>query len=143
MAHKTANILNLLTYNKESAIKTLSEEVGWHYYGGKHLESIYTRWVQGYLLPKKFGIDKRKMHFSTLICSQYMTRTEALEQLKTPPYPVELQEQDKAEVMKRFDLSKEEFMRIMKLPVRKFSDFKSYENSLPYATARKIKRMVW
>lgn len=143
LVHKTANILNLLTYNKEEAIETLGKEVGWHYYGGKHLESIYTRWVQGYLLPKKFGIDKRKMHYSTLICSGYMERSEALVQLHHPPYPVELQEQDKVEVMKRFGLSKEEFMRIMKLPIRKFSDFKSYENSLPYATARKIKRMVW
>jgi N-acetyl sugar amidotransferase len=143
LVHKSVNILNLLDYNKESAIETLAKEVGWHYYGGKHLESIYTRWVQGYLLPKKFGIEKRKMHFSTLICSELMSREDALTQLTYPPYPVELQEMDKQEVMKRFDLSKDEFSRIMKLPIRKFSDFKSYENSLPYSTVRNIKRLLW
>jgi hypothetical protein len=39
-------------------MRILSEELGWKYYGGKHHESIYTRFYQGYVLPKKFKIDK-------------------------------------------------------------------------------------
>ena len=66
-------------------MQTLERELGWKYYGWKHYESIYTRFYQGYILPKKFGYDKRKSHLSSLICSGEMTREEALEELKKEP----------------------------------------------------------
>ena len=49
--------------------KLLQDKLGWVYYGGKHYESIYTRFFQAYVLPRKFDIDKRKAHHSTLVCS--------------------------------------------------------------------------
>ena len=50
------------------------QNYGWEDYGGKHYESVYTRFYQGWILPHKFGYDKRRMHLSTLICSGQMTR---------------------------------------------------------------------
>ncbi|RME24979.1 MAG: N-acetyl sugar amidotransferase, partial [Candidatus Zixiibacteriota bacterium] len=54
--------LNFLPYNKELAISTLESELGWKYYGGKHYESRFTKFFQGYYLPVRFGYDKRRAH---------------------------------------------------------------------------------
>ena len=85
---KRIDILDYLDYVKKDAVQVLEQEIGWRYYGGKHCESIYTRFFQGYILPKKFGYDKRKAHFSSLICSGEMTREEALQSLKKEIYPI-------------------------------------------------------
>ena len=66
---KVIQILNYLNYKKEEAKKIIKKELSWEDYGAKHHESIYTRFVQAYILPKKFNIDKRKAHLSSLICS--------------------------------------------------------------------------
>lgn len=130
--HKTINILNYLEYSKKEAMKILENELGWKYYGGKHFESIYTRFYQGYILPRKFSYDKRRMHLSSLICSGEITRSDAIEELKNEPYPLELQQQDKEYVIKKLGITDIEFERIMNLPKRKFEDFPSYGNSKIY-----------
>ena len=70
------------------------EKLKWKDYGGKHYESVFTRFYQGYILPKKFNVDKRKAHLSCLICNKNITREEALEKLKMETYPIEKQEED-------------------------------------------------
>lgn len=120
------DILNYLNYVKKDAMAFLEKELGWKYYGGKHYENIYTRFYQGYILPQKFGYDKRKTHFSSLICSGEITRAQALEELKTEPYPVDLQEQDKEYVIKKLGLTEEELEGIMNLPRKSFWDYPSY-----------------
>jgi N-acetyl sugar amidotransferase len=120
------DILNYVDYRKEDAVRILQEELGWQDYGGKHYESIYTRFVQGYILPEKFGYDKRKMHFSSLICSAEMTRSEALKQLKQPTYPPSLQEEDRVHVLAKLGLSEQEFTEIMQLPKKTIYDYPSY-----------------
>ena len=106
-------------------MEIIQKELDWRDYGGKHYESQFTKFYQAYILPEKFHIDKRKAHLSTLICSNQMTRTEALAELEKPLYdPAQLQS-DKEYVMKKFGLSPEEFEKIMHLPVRKHSEFKS------------------
>ena len=93
--------------------RTISKELDWKDYGGKHYESVFTRFYQGYVLPKKFNIDKRKAHWSALICSGQATREEALKDLSNEPYPVDLQNQDAEYVTKKLDFSQEEFQQIM------------------------------
>ena len=39
-------ILNYIDYNKEKVIELLEKEFGWKRYGGKHYESIFTRFFQ-------------------------------------------------------------------------------------------------
>jgi N-acetyl sugar amidotransferase len=110
---KPIDVLNYVDYNIEKAISEMEQNMGWKYYGGKHHESIFTKFYQGYILPVKFGIDKRTAHYSTLICSGNMTREEAIEKLKVPVYqPAEL-DADMEYVLKKFNLSEAEFKNIM------------------------------
>ena len=64
---KSVPVLDLVEYDKAAAKKLLMERYGWRDYGGKHYESVFTRFYQGYILPTKFNIDKRRAHLSTLI----------------------------------------------------------------------------
>ena len=123
---KWINLLNYVDYVKSDAIHVLERELGWKYYGGKHYESIYTRFFQGYILPVKFGYDKRRCHFSSLICSGEMKREEALKALETPTYPPEMQKEDREYVLKKFGLTEEDFNAIMKLPKKTIYNYPSY-----------------
>ncbi|MBI3151540.1 MAG: N-acetyl sugar amidotransferase, partial [Chloroflexi bacterium] len=120
------DILNYLDYNKQEAMQLLENELGWKYYGGKHHESIYTRFYQGYILPTKFGYDKRRSHLSSQICSGEFTRDEALAELDKPTYAPTLQENDREYVVKKLGLDDAEFEAIMKLPRKNFWDYPSY-----------------
>ncbi len=113
---QTISLLNYVDYNKAKVKEVITKELGWQDYGGKHFESVFTRFYQGYILPKKFNIDKRKAHLSALICSGQITREEALEELKTETYDSALQKEDRSFVIKKFDLTEEEFERIMQAP---------------------------
>lgn len=115
--------LSYYPYVKSEAIATLAREIGWRAYGGKHHESIITRFYQGYILPTKFGIDKRRLHLSRLICSGQVTREEALEELKQPQYDPELQKADREYVCKKFRIPVEEFDGLMRAVPRSHFEF--------------------
>jgi hypothetical protein len=127
-------ILNYVPYQKKAAMELLKKEFGWEYYGGKHYESIYTRFYQGYILPVKFGFDKRLSHLSCLVNNREITREEALVEMEKPAIePAQLRE-DRAFVLKKLGLSEREFEDIMALPRKTFWDYPSYERdfaSLP------------
>lgn len=122
---RTVSILNYIDYDKNEAMRVLTEELGWQYYGGKHHESIYTRFYQGYVLPKKFGIDKRYGHLSDLINAGQLTREQALEEMKQPPYPEAQQLDDLAYVTKKLGLRGAAFDAIMAQPVKSFRDYRN------------------
>lgn len=111
--YKNICILNYIDYNKEDAKKIISSELGWKDYGGKHFESVFTKFYQSYYLPVKFNIDKRKAHLSNLICSGQMTRDKALELMMQPILNEEEQKDLVEYVIKKWDLNKNEFDRIM------------------------------
>ncbi|HPV44387.1 MAG TPA: N-acetyl sugar amidotransferase [Methylotenera sp.] len=81
------DFLDYVDYYKPKCLQELQEKIGYRPYPYKHYESIFTRFYQGYLLPKKFGVDKRRLHLSTLICSGQMKREEAKKLLEESPYP--------------------------------------------------------
>ena len=120
---RTVSILNFTDYNKEKVMNLLKNELGWVYYGGKHYESVYTRFYQGYLLPTKFGVDKRYGHLSDLINAGQISREEALEELQKPTYTDDMTIQDKSYVIKKLGLSESEFEEIMSSPVKSFRDY--------------------
>jgi N-acetyl sugar amidotransferase len=120
------DVLNYVDYVKEQAKVLLIRELGWRDYGGKHFESIYTRFYQGYILPKKFGYDKRRTHLSSLICSGEMTRLQALEVLENEPYPADQQLADREYVIKKLGITSEAFDEIMRLPAKSYWDYPSY-----------------
>jgi len=119
------SILNYVPYNKASIKEVITKELEWRDYGGKHYESVFTKFYQAYILPEKFGIDKRKPHLSTLICSGQMSREEALKELEKPLYKQEELKNDKEYVIKKFGITDAEFESIMKIPRREHDEFKS------------------
>lgn len=129
---KMIRLLNYVPYDKEAAMKVIQDKLGWVYYGGKHYESIFTRFFQAYILPVKFNIDKRKAHLSTLICSGQISRDAALEEMKKPAYPADLFKEDKEYVIKKLGLSTEEFETIMKSPVKNYKDYPNDEKKLKF-----------
>ncbi|MCX8040108.1 MAG: N-acetyl sugar amidotransferase [Planctomycetota bacterium] len=124
--------LDWIAYRKAAAKQRLISEIGWGDYGGKHHESIYTRWYQGCYLPRKFGFDKRRAHCSSLICSGELTRAEALRQLAEPPYDPELQAADTRYVARKLGLSEAQMQEIWRAPPRRFADYPSYAGSWWY-----------
>jgi N-acetyl sugar amidotransferase len=126
-AHQTLDILDYVDYSKSAALVLLQDSLGWRDYGGKHFESIYTRWYQGVYLPKKFGYDKRRSHLSSRICSGELTREFALAELQGPPYATQLQEDDATYVAKKLGITRPALDAMMAAPARRFSDFASYE----------------
>ena len=119
--------LNVINYNKKSALETLKTEFDWRYYGGKHYESIFTKFYQAYILPTKFGIDKRKVHFSALIRNGEITRDQALQELRKPLYDESELKSDREFVLKKLGFSDVEFNDFMKEKPRSHSDFKNEE----------------
>ncbi len=120
-------VLDYLEYNKENVMKILEDELDWKYYGGKHYESIFTRFYQGYILPKKFNVDKRKAHYSTLINSEQMTREEALKDLENDIYPMELQEEDFELVCKKLGFTHKEMEGYIRRNSKNHSNYASDE----------------
>lgn len=123
---RVVRLLNYIDYNRRTVMETLEKELSWEDYGGKHYESIYTRFFQSYVLPKKFNIDKRIVHFSALIRSGQMTREEALHKIKEDPYPAEKVKEDMQYVIKKLDITKEEFEDILSRPPKTFLDYSTY-----------------
>ena len=116
--------LDYIDYNKKAVLSELKEFSDYNYYGGKHYESILTRFLQCYYLPTKYGFDKRKSHFSSLIVDGQMTRDEALKELEKPAYiSDELKEQDMNYLANYFGISRKEFDEIIALPPKQHKDY--------------------
>ena len=118
-------LLNLVDYNKFEVKKKLVSELSWKDYGGKHFESIFTRFYQGYILPNKFNIDKRVFHYSCLVQSEQITREQAIKLLQEPIYDINLLESDKKYVLKKLNFNEATFEDYMRAPIRKHNEFKS------------------
>lgn len=123
-------LLNYIDYNKAEAVELLKRELGWQPYTGKHHESVYTRFFQSYILPVKFGFDKRIMHLSALVMSGQMTRDDALAELHKPICAPEIIREDKTYVAKKFGITEQELDSILALPPKQNSEYPSSEKSL-------------
>jgi N-acetyl sugar amidotransferase len=78
-----------ISYNKFLALDNLEKNYGYKRYLFKHYESVFTRFYQAYILPKKFNVDKRRLHLSSLIISEQISREEALKELSGIAYKSE------------------------------------------------------
>ncbi len=122
------NILDYVEYDKDKAKETIVKELEWKDYGGKHHESLFTKFYQAHILPEKFKIDKRKAHYSTLICSGQLTKAQALKELEKPIYdPLKLKE-DKEFVLKKLGFTNEWFAAYLKRPPVSHFAYPSYTN---------------
>ena len=133
------NILNYVDFNKTNAMKLIQDKLDWVYYGGKHYESIYTRFTQSYIQPVKFNIDKRKAHHSNLICSGELTREEAIKDLTTNPYKdSKMLEEDKEYFIKKMRMTRDEFSNIMNAETKRYQDYNGYYNHWFYSGLKRI-----
>lgn len=134
--------LNYIDYDKEQYKRLLTAKLDWKDYGGKHYESTWTKFFQAYILPTKFGVDKRKSHLSSMICSGKLDRDSALAELAKPLYEPDNFERDLAIVLERLRLSREQFEAIMAHPPKKHTDYPS--NAFAFDTlgflARRFRR---
>ena len=105
--------LNAVNFKRSDAVDLLQKEYEWKDYGGKHHESIFTKFYQSYVLPKKFKVDKRKAHFSCLIRNEEISRDEALQKVESPAYSNSDLAIEMPFVLKKLDFSQEEFEILM------------------------------
>jgi N-acetyl sugar amidotransferase len=116
--------LNSVPYVKEDAMQLLVDRFGWERYPHKHYESRFTRFYEGYWLPTKFGYDKRRAHFSSLILTEQMTREEALDRISRPALDEATVAQDFEYVATKLDLTVPELRAILAGPNKSYRDYK-------------------
>jgi len=122
---KVIQPLNYIKFNKEESMEFLKNQFGWIKYEHKHYESRFTKFYEGYWLLKKFGYDKRKAHFSSLILTGQMKREEALIKLSKSPFDQQEIDNEFNFVCKKLDISEDELRNIMAKRNKSFKDYKS------------------
>lgn len=132
--------LNYLPYMKAEAMRLLEDDFGWQPYPQKHFESRFTKFYEGYWLPKKFGYDTRKVQYSSLILTKQMTREDALEKLSRPPYDADTIAQDFEYVATKLGISVEELQGYLDAPNKSYRDYRSQESI--YAVGSAVLKML-
>ncbi len=122
---QSISLLNYVDYNKDVVKNVIAQKMAWRDYGGKHYESIFTRFYQGYILREKFKIDKRQFHLSVLVQSGQMTRNEALLAYATPAYDPDQLELDKEYVLKKLGFTIGDFETYLRSPIHKHLEYPS------------------
>ena len=121
-----------MNYDKVRAKDEIVERLGWRDYGGKHYESQFTRFFQGQYLPNKFGYDKRKAHYSSLIVAGQMTRAQA-RGLEEPTYDPTIQARDRVFISKKLGITPATMEELMQAPPKRHEDYPTLSGA--YATA--------
>lgn len=76
--------LNHVRYIKAEAEVILEKKFAWKKFLHKHHESRFTRFYEDYWMPRKFGYEKRRAHYSSLIMTGQLLRKTALERISKP-----------------------------------------------------------
>ncbi len=121
---KWISFLDYFEYDKDNAINELEKNVGFRKYRQKHYESVFTKFYQGYILPMKFGIDKRKLHLSNLILTGQIDREKALKILeKSPLLDFDNIENDKEYFSKKMKWTNKDLENYINRPEKKHSQY--------------------
>tara|TARA_X000001036_G_C20211382_1_gene615860 strand:- start:118 stop:627 length:510 start_codon:yes stop_codon:yes gene_type:complete len=126
------NPLNFVSYIKVDAEKLLNEKYGWKKFQHKHHESRFTRFYEDYWLIRKFGYDKRKAHFSSLILTEQMRRSDALERLKKPELDEQTLKNEFEYVANKLELTTNELKEIFNGKNKTFKDYKNNRNLIRF-----------
>ena len=117
--------LNLASYLKSNAEDELEKKFGWQRFQHKHHESRFTRFYEDYWLPKRFGFEKRRAHFSSLIMTNQMDRAEALERLSRSEMDSHFLQQEFKYVANKLELSAEELLGLFEQPLKTFENYRN------------------
>lgn len=121
---KVVKLLNMTPYIKKEAEALLIREYDYTPYPQKHFESIITKFIEGYWLPKRFGYDVRKPQFSSLILTEQMTRDDALEKLKNDAIEESEAKELFRTVAKMLEISENELESYFTMPLKTYKDYK-------------------
>jgi N-acetyl sugar amidotransferase len=119
--------LDCIEYVKSDALKLLEREYKWKPYPQKHFESRFTRFFEGYWLPKRFGFDTRRVQYSSLILTSQMSREDALESLKLPALNGDLVRQETDYISRKLAISNEELEKYLNLPKKYYWNYRNQE----------------
>jgi hypothetical protein len=117
--------LNFVPYIKKDVEQLLFNRYGWEPFQHKHHESRFTRFYEDFWLPRKFGFEKRRAHFSSLILTGQMTRDEALQRISKPELSEEFLQKEFDYVADKLDLTRAEFQEIFDAENKTFHDYKN------------------
>ena len=122
---KVIKPLNYMPYIKKEAVKLLTDTYGWKEYPQKHFESRFTKFYEGYWMPKKFGYDTRKVQYSSLILTGQMTRDEAMEKLAVPAYDPETIADEFKYIATKLRISEDELRSYFNAPNKTYKDYRN------------------
>lgn len=117
--------LNLVPYKKVQAEAELNQKFGWTSFKHKHHESRFTRFYEDFWLPQRFGYEKRRAHFSSLIMTGQMNRTNALDRISEPEMSEHFLIQEFEYVANKLGISKDDLQALFDMPLKTFSDYKN------------------
>lgn len=132
--------LNLVPFIKEDVENLLHTKFGWEKFQHKHHESRFTRFYEDYWLPRKFGYQKRRAHFSSLIMTGQMKREAALDRISRPELDEQFLLQEFEYVANKLDLTLEELRAIFNGQNKTFNDYKN-KKSIIYLGARVMRAL--
>lgn len=127
---KVLKPLNFMSYSKKMAIDLLKKEYGWKIYPQKHFESRFTKFLEGYWLPTRFGFDVRRCQLSSLILTNQITREEALKELDNPPYDPEYIHQEFEYIATKLGISPDELKEYHQMPKKYYYDYRNQNKLL-------------
>jgi N-acetyl sugar amidotransferase len=117
--------LNLVPFVKKDAEEELNRRFGWLPFKHKHHESRFTRFYEDYWLPRKFGFEKRRAHFSSLIMTGQMSRQDAVERIARPELDEHFLQREFEYVAHKLDLTVDELRSIFEGPNRTYRDYRN------------------
>lgn len=129
---KVHHPLNLVPYVKKDAEDQLERLFGWQRFQHKHHESRFTRFYEDYWLPRRFGYEKRRAHFSSLIMTGQMTRDQALDRLSRPEMDEHFLKQEFKYVAHKLDLMEDELQALFDMPKKSYRDYKNKRDLISF-----------
>jgi N-acetyl sugar amidotransferase len=122
---KVHHPLNLVPYVKRDAEDELEQRFGWRRFQHKHHESRFTRFYEDYWLPRRFGFEKRRAHFSSLIMTGQMRREQALDRISRPEMDEHYLKQEFEYVAHKLGLTVDDLRELFKMPRKTYRDYKN------------------
>jgi N-acetyl sugar amidotransferase len=122
---KVHHPLNFVPFVKKQAEDELGARFGWQRFQHKHHESRFTRFYEDYWLPRRFGYEKRRAHFSSLIMTGQMTREEALDRISRPEMDERFLQKEFEYVAHKLGLTVGDLEVLFKSPIKTYRDYKN------------------
>lgn len=122
---KIVKPLNLVPYVKKDAEAELAQRFGWQAFQHKHHESRFTRFYEDYWMPRKFGYEKRRAHFSSLILTGQLTREAAVERISRPELDEHFLEQEFEYVAGKLDMGVHELRSLFEGENKTYHDYRN------------------